>query len=88
MRFSRGKCRVLQLRRNNHMFGADPLERSSVEKDLVVLVDNRLPMSQQCAFVAKKISGGLEYIKMSDQQSKGSYLFHMPWQWDQGNLTP
>ena len=31
---------------------ADMLERSSVEKDLDVQVDNRLTMSQQCALTA------------------------------------
>ncbi|KAJ7406724.1 hypothetical protein BTVI_64917 [Pitangus sulphuratus] len=34
--------------------GVDLLESSSVEKDLVVMVDNKLPMSQHCALVAKK----------------------------------
>ena len=35
---------------------ADLLERSTAEKDLEVLVDNRLATSQQCALVAKKTS--------------------------------
>jgi len=33
------------------------VEKTSVEKDLSVLVDNRLALSQQCALVAKKASG-------------------------------
>jgi len=58
MKFDKSKCRVLHLGRNNHIhqytLGAEPLEKSSVEKDLGVLVDNRLAVSQQCALVAMK----------------------------------
>ena len=43
----------------------DLLERSSSEKDLSVLVDNRLAMSQHFALVAKKSSGILGCIKKS-----------------------
>ena len=50
MRFNKSKCRILHPRRNNHMhqyrLGDDLLKMSSVKKDLGVLVDNRLAMSQ------------------------------------------
>ena len=69
MRFNKNKCRVLHLGRNNCMYqyriGYDLLEKSSVEKDLGVPVDDRLIMSQQCALVAKKASGILACIKRS-----------------------
>jgi len=42
---------------------ADLLERSSAEKDLCILVDNRVAMSQQCVLVDKKAKGILGCIK-------------------------
>ena len=56
MKFNKSKCRVLHLHRKNCMhqykLGTDLLERSSLEKDLGVLAENRLAMSQQCALEA------------------------------------
>jgi len=67
--FTKGKCRVLHLGRNNPMhqyrLGVDLLETSSVERVLDMLVDDKLTMSQQYALVAKKANGILGCIKKS-----------------------
>jgi len=54
MRFNKNKCRVLHLGRNNQTHQLYLLESNSAEKDLGVLVDKRLAMSQQCFIVGKK----------------------------------
>ncbi|PKU41177.1 hypothetical protein llap_8517 [Limosa lapponica baueri] len=46
-----------------YRLGADLLDCSSVEKDLGVLVDNRMTISQQCDLVAKKANSILGCIK-------------------------
>ena len=67
----RGTRRGSSRGKNNHThqyrLGNDLQERSSLERDLGVLVDNRLPMSQQCAPVAKKANGILRCVKKASR---------------------
>ncbi|KAK4829231.1 hypothetical protein QYF61_002496 [Mycteria americana] len=58
MKFNKDKRKVLHLGKHNpgvqHTLGSTQLGSSSVERDLGVLVDNKLDMSEQCAAAAKK----------------------------------
>ncbi|KAK4816401.1 hypothetical protein QYF61_016718 [Mycteria americana] len=75
MKFNKRKCHTLKLRRNNpmhqYMLMAHQLVCSFVEKALVVLVDNKLTMSQQYALAAKKASAILPHQADHCKWSKG-----------------
>lgn len=77
MKFNKSKYRILNLGRTNHMhhyiLGLDLLERSSGEKDMGVLVDYILAISQRCDLVDKKANApGVHYTECGQQVEGGA----------------
>jgi len=81
MKFNTAKCKVLHIGRGDlkhkYSLSGEWMESNLEEKDLGVLVDDKLKTTKQCVLAAWKVNRILGYIKRSMARRSSDVILHL-----------
>ena len=88
MKFNKAKCNILHLGWGNHQYQCrlsnKEIESSPLEKDLRVVTDEKLDMSQQCVLAGKKAN---RILRSCGCPLPGSVQGQVGWGFEQPDLV-